>query len=145
MSRAGRQGDFWEAVVQSRRGTSICLLVSLLDRAEQHTLRTKDEMWVGHRSILLQMKELRPARQRFAHGQRASKGQCWVLTARLRARPPRLFTELDSNSSTSESGEAGGERRRGCRGECDLQILPQGRRQKLIPSLQDAKKAGRGL
>lgn len=59
--------------------------------------------------------------------------------------PPRLFTELDSNSSTLELGEAGGERRRGCRGECDLQILPQGRRQKLIPSLQDAKKAGRGL
>lgn len=87
MSRAGRQGDFREAVVQSRRGTSICLLVSLLDRAEQHTLRTKDEMWVGHRSILLQMKELRPARQRFAHGQRASKGQCWALTARLRDRP----------------------------------------------------------
>lgn len=59
--------------------------------------------------------------------------------------PPCLFTELGSNSGTSESGETGGERRRGCRDEWDLQILSQGRQQKLIISLQDTKKAGRGL
>lgn len=39
---------------------------------------------------------------------------------------PRLFTELDSNSSPSESGEAGGERGRGCEMSGTFRFYPEG-------------------
>lgn len=139
-----------EAVVNSPRKSPITELQfaspALLPDAEQHPLPSEDEDEMGAFAGLFTGGDIEASETEVGLRSQSSHK---VVTQQTRASaglrgwggsPPRGSTELDANTSTPESGEPGGDRRRGRNREGVLQIPPPGRQQTLMTSLQDTTK-----
>lgn len=117
-------------------GTSVCLSAGWVQSTTHSPPRTRSGRQLGPLST---DGEMEASEAEVPPWSLSKQGPVPWSDAQLRA-PPASVHRADTHTSTSVSWETGHENRRGCKGERNLQILPRGRQQKLLTSLQDTTK-----